>query len=184
MILRSLTTNFEEHFLFSNRLVQFLIGLRPHQNSNNHFFLFSTVTVYVLPGILHQVICFYLWSILYIYISFFFVIIYIFLIILLLINVLLSMKTNYWYNSYIIQCVFIYIYIFINVSQLQFYQLLTTDTKLESTMRVLQQMFTATCILCTYSATSFKFVAVCNIFIIYYTDRSPYKMEIFFNMKS
>nr|KAF7411005.1 hypothetical protein H0235_013612 [Vespula pensylvanica] len=41
-----------------------------------------------------------------------------------------------------------------------FYQLLTTDIKLESTMRVLQQMFTATCILCTYSATSFKFVAM------------------------
>ncbi|KAF7388641.1 hypothetical protein HZH68_012583 [Vespula germanica] len=45
---------YEHHFLLSNRLVQLIIGLRPHQTSIQAFFIFSAITVYVLPMILHQ----------------------------------------------------------------------------------------------------------------------------------
>ncbi|XP_047361025.1 uncharacterized protein LOC124953543 [Vespa velutina] len=53
MSLRGLTY-FDQHFLLSNRLLQFLIRIRPEQNTNDQFFLFCAVTVYVSPMILHQ----------------------------------------------------------------------------------------------------------------------------------
>ncbi|KAF7386937.1 hypothetical protein HZH66_011389 [Vespula vulgaris] len=53
MSLRGLSY-YEHHFLLSNRLVQLIIGLRPHQTSIQAFFIFSAITVYVLPMILHQ----------------------------------------------------------------------------------------------------------------------------------
>ncbi|XP_035737964.1 uncharacterized protein LOC118448608 [Vespa mandarinia] len=46
---------FEQHFLFSNRLVQFVLGLRPNQNSNDQLFQLCTVIAYVLPIIIHQI---------------------------------------------------------------------------------------------------------------------------------
>lgn len=51
---RSLTY-FEQHFLFSNRLVALFIGLHPNRSSNNQLLLFCVVTVYLFPIIVHQV---------------------------------------------------------------------------------------------------------------------------------
>nr|KAF7411040.1 hypothetical protein H0235_013647 [Vespula pensylvanica] len=45
---------FEQHFLLSNRLLQFLIRIRPEQSTNGQFFLFCAVIVSVSPMILHQ----------------------------------------------------------------------------------------------------------------------------------
>ncbi|KAI4487803.1 hypothetical protein M0802_011818 [Mischocyttarus mexicanus] len=45
---------FDQHFLLSNRLLQFLIRIHPNQSSNEQLFLLCTVTVCVSPMILHQ----------------------------------------------------------------------------------------------------------------------------------
>ncbi|XP_035737962.1 uncharacterized protein LOC118448607 [Vespa mandarinia] len=47
-------TNFEQHFLFSNRLVALVIGLHPNRNLNNQLFLVCLVTIYLFPIIVHQ----------------------------------------------------------------------------------------------------------------------------------
>ncbi|KAL2714434.1 LOW QUALITY PROTEIN: hypothetical protein V1478_015619 [Vespula squamosa] len=41
---------YERHFLFSNRLVQFFLGL----NSRDQFFMFCAILLYLLPMIVHQ----------------------------------------------------------------------------------------------------------------------------------
>ncbi|KAL2714432.1 uncharacterized protein V1478_015617 [Vespula squamosa] len=46
---------FEQHFLLSNRLVQFVLGLRPNQSSNDQLFLLCTIIAYVLPILVHQI---------------------------------------------------------------------------------------------------------------------------------
>nr|KAF7411043.1 hypothetical protein H0235_013650 [Vespula pensylvanica] len=46
---------FEQHFLLSNRLVQFVLGLRPNQNSNDQLFLLCSIIAYVLPILTHQI---------------------------------------------------------------------------------------------------------------------------------
>ncbi|XP_047361017.1 uncharacterized protein LOC124953536 [Vespa velutina] len=46
---------FEQHFLFSNRIFQFLIRIRPNQSSNEQLILLCAVLVFVLPLILHQI---------------------------------------------------------------------------------------------------------------------------------
>ncbi|KAL2714467.1 uncharacterized protein V1478_015652 [Vespula squamosa] len=45
---------FERHFLFSNQLVLFILGLRSGQSLNQQFFIFSAIIIYLLPGIIHQ----------------------------------------------------------------------------------------------------------------------------------
>lgn len=49
---------FEQHFLYSNKFLQYIMGVRPHQSSNHLLFQVCTVNVYVLPVIAHQVIIF------------------------------------------------------------------------------------------------------------------------------
>ncbi|XP_047360356.1 uncharacterized protein LOC124953272 isoform X2 [Vespa velutina] len=44
----------EQHFLLSNRLVQFILGLRSNQNSRNQLFVVSAITVYILPIIVYE----------------------------------------------------------------------------------------------------------------------------------
>lgn len=46
---------FEQHFFFSNKLVQLIFGLRSDQNSQKQLFIVCAVTIYVLPVIGHQV---------------------------------------------------------------------------------------------------------------------------------
>ncbi|KAI4484204.1 hypothetical protein M0804_007660 [Polistes exclamans] len=46
---------FEQHFLYSNPLVQFVLGISPYYNSNNKLFFFITVIVFLLPLMLHEV---------------------------------------------------------------------------------------------------------------------------------
>ncbi|KAL2714465.1 uncharacterized protein V1478_015650 [Vespula squamosa] len=46
---------FEQHFLFSNRLVQLILGVRPDQNFKKQLFILCSVIIYVLPVIIHQV---------------------------------------------------------------------------------------------------------------------------------
>ncbi|XP_047360822.1 uncharacterized protein LOC124953455 [Vespa velutina] len=47
-------TYFEQHFLFSNKLFQYTMGLRPYQNSRDLLFHVCIITVYLFPGIAHQ----------------------------------------------------------------------------------------------------------------------------------
>ncbi|KAL2714464.1 LOW QUALITY PROTEIN: hypothetical protein V1478_015649 [Vespula squamosa] len=47
---------FEQHFFFSNRLVQFMLGLRSDKNSNYQLFIYCIVTVYLIPGFTYEVI--------------------------------------------------------------------------------------------------------------------------------
>ncbi|KAI4484003.1 hypothetical protein M0804_007459 [Polistes exclamans] len=46
---------YKQHFLYSNRLVQLIMGLRPNQSSYDQLFRWCTVSAYVLPMIVHQV---------------------------------------------------------------------------------------------------------------------------------
>lgn len=46
---------FEEHFLFSYRVVQFIMGLRPYQNSYDQLLFICVIIFYSLPMILYQV---------------------------------------------------------------------------------------------------------------------------------
>ncbi|KAL2714430.1 hypothetical protein V1478_015615 [Vespula squamosa] len=45
---------FEQHFLLSNRLVQLVLGLRPYQNSNGQLIALCSITIFLFPGIFHQ----------------------------------------------------------------------------------------------------------------------------------
>ncbi|KAL2714431.1 hypothetical protein V1478_015616 [Vespula squamosa] len=45
---------FEQHFLLSNRLVQLVLGLRPYQNSNDQLIALCSITIFLFPGIFHQ----------------------------------------------------------------------------------------------------------------------------------
>ncbi|KAL2714463.1 LOW QUALITY PROTEIN: uncharacterized protein V1478_015648 [Vespula squamosa] len=47
-------TYYEQHFLYSNKFCQYIMGLRPYQSSNDLLFQVCTVTAYVLPTIAHQ----------------------------------------------------------------------------------------------------------------------------------
>lgn len=87
---------FEEHFLFSNRLFQFLIRIRPDQNPNEQFVLLCAVLIFVLPIILYQVKV----SVLYIYaIVIFIIIVNIYIIIFLLQNLYNKKKIIRMYES-------------------------------------------------------------------------------------
>ncbi|KAL2714462.1 hypothetical protein V1478_015647 [Vespula squamosa] len=46
---------YERHFLFSYKMVQFVMGLRPYQNSYEQLLFICTITLYSLPMVLHQV---------------------------------------------------------------------------------------------------------------------------------
>nr|XP_050861011.1 uncharacterized protein LOC127068648 [Vespula vulgaris] len=45
---------YEQHFLLSKEIVQFILGVRRHQNSKDLLFFLCVVTIYVLPMIVHQ----------------------------------------------------------------------------------------------------------------------------------
>ncbi|XP_035737958.1 uncharacterized protein LOC118448602 [Vespa mandarinia] len=47
-------TYFEQHFLFSNKLFQYTMGLRPYQNSRDLLFQVCIITIYLFPGVAHQ----------------------------------------------------------------------------------------------------------------------------------
>lgn len=50
---------YEQHFLLSKEIVQFILGVRRHQNSKDLLFFLCVVTIYVLPMIVHQVKVFF-----------------------------------------------------------------------------------------------------------------------------
>ncbi|KAI4484000.1 hypothetical protein M0804_007456 [Polistes exclamans] len=53
MYVRGLTY-YENHFLYSNKLFQFIMGLRPYQNSNFQLFQLCTTIVYMVPIFVHS----------------------------------------------------------------------------------------------------------------------------------
>ncbi|XP_014613403.1 PREDICTED: uncharacterized protein LOC106791908 [Polistes canadensis] len=53
MYVRGLTY-YENHFLYSNKLFQFIMGLRPYQNSNFQLFQLCTTIVYIVPIFVHS----------------------------------------------------------------------------------------------------------------------------------
>lgn len=98
MSLRGLSY-YEQHFLFSNRLVQLVIGLNPEQTSIQILFIFSMIAAYVLPMILHQVKAFLSSSFLFLYFNFYSFLLYLF-IYFSIINTNFSIHVNDYYRSY------------------------------------------------------------------------------------
>ncbi|KAI4487798.1 hypothetical protein M0802_011813 [Mischocyttarus mexicanus] len=47
-------TFYKQHFFFSNLLVRFLLGFDQYRSRNQQLFLVSTIIVYTLPLIVHQ----------------------------------------------------------------------------------------------------------------------------------
>ncbi|KAI4484181.1 hypothetical protein M0804_007637 [Polistes exclamans] len=45
---------YKQHFIFSNQLIQFFLGLDQYRSQNQQLVLLCIVTVYTLPMIVHQ----------------------------------------------------------------------------------------------------------------------------------